>query len=209
MQNDLFGWTKTDSTVTIENAKGIDGLELYFSFISPEEENMLIKIIDEHHWMQDLKRRVQHYGYKYDYRSRSIDQSYFLGGIPDWMNFIIERLKEKEIISFDPDQAIINEYIDDQGISPHIDCEPCFGDTIISLSLLGTCVMNFQERSNTKEEDKIPLFLERKSLIVMKGGSRYIWFHGIPPRKSDKFNGNIHQRGRRISITFRKVVLGQ
>ena len=61
---------------------------------------------------------------------------------------------------------------------------------------------------DTKEEDKIPLFLERKYLIVMKGLSRYTWFHGIPPRKSDKFNGNIHKRGRRISITFRKVVLG-
>jgi alkylated DNA repair dioxygenase AlkB len=172
-----------------------------------EEEHKLIEIIDTQKWLPDLKRRVQHFGFKYDYRSRLIDKSYFLGVIPDWMNFIIVRMKEKEIIDFNPDQAIINEYIEDQGIAAHIDCEPCFGDTIISLSLSGTCVLNFQQQINSKEEKKTPLFLERRSLVVMKGKSRYEWFHGIPPRKSDNFNGTVHKRGRRISITFRKVIL--
>jgi hypothetical protein len=33
------------------------------------------------------------------------------------------------------------------------------------------------------------------------------WQHGIPARKSDLHNGRRVQRGRRVSLTFRTVVL--
>jgi alkylated DNA repair dioxygenase AlkB len=207
MDPDIFGWSRSDQEITKENAKKVEGIKLHFNFITPEEERSLIDMIDQQEWIPDLKRRVQHYGYKYDYRSRSIDRSSYIGKIPNWMDFILDRLQEQGVISFRPDQAIINEYIDDQGIAPHIDCEPCFGDTIISISLSGNCVINFQRNINDKEGNKIPLFIERRSLVIMTENSRYLWFHGIPPRKTDKFNGTVHHRRRRISITFRKVIL--
>lgn len=150
---------------------------------------------------------MQHYGYKYDYKARRIDQSFFIGEISNWMKFLCERLKVQNIIDFVPDQAIINEYIDDQGIAAHIDCEPCFGDTIISISLGGQCIMNFQREVTTKEQDKIPLLIPPRTLIIMKEESRFKWYHGIPSRKSDKFNGEVHKRQRRVSITFRKVII--
>ena len=31
--------------------------------------------MDARPWLSDLKRRVQHYGYKYDYRARAIDHT--------------------------------------------------------------------------------------------------------------------------------------
>jgi len=204
---DLFGYIKTDNEVTQENAKQISGLNVHFDFISKEEEKQLLLNIDKNEWLSDLKRRVQHFGYKYDYKARRIDKSFFIGEIPNWMNFLCDRLQEKQLISFKPDQAIINEYIDDQGIAAHIDCEPCFGDTIISISLSGGCVMNFQRDVNTKEQDKIPLLIPPRTLIVMTKESRFNWYHGIPPRKMDKFNEQVHKRQRRVSITFRKVII--
>lgn len=198
----------TDFELTILNAQKINGLKIHFDFINSDESKELLNNIDKSTWLTDLKRRVQHYGYKYDYKARRIDPSSYLGEIPTWMKFLSDRLLQQRIIDFVPDQAIINEYINDQGIAAHIDCEPCFGDTIISISLGGQCVMNFQKGLNSTELDKIPLLITPHSLIVMTGESRYNWYHGIVGRKSDKFNGQIFKRQRRVSITFRKVILG-
>lgn len=55
----------------------ISGLKYIEEYITAEQEDRLIKLIDSSPWITDLKRRVQHYGYKYDYKSRSIEQSYY------------------------------------------------------------------------------------------------------------------------------------
>ena len=204
---DLFGYSKTEKELTMENAQQLKGLNIAFEFISKEEERELLSNIDTMEWLQDLKRRVQHYGYKYDYKARLIDPSFYIGEMPTWLTFLTDRLQQQNLISFRPDQAIINEYVDDQGIAAHIDCEPCFGDTIVSISLAGQCVMNFQKEANTKEQDKVSLFIPSRTLIVMTNESRFDWYHGISPRRSDKFNGQTFKRGRRVSITFRKVLM--
>lgn len=85
-----------------------------------------------------------------------------------------------------------------QGIASHIDCIPCFSDTICSLSLSGGCVM---ELTNYKEKRFIAL--QPRSLLILKNEARYKWQHGIAARKSD----NKIMRNRRISLTFRKVIL--
>ncbi|PHS63362.1 MAG: alpha-ketoglutarate-dependent dioxygenase AlkB [Flavobacterium sp.] len=206
MQKDLFGnIEKTKTDISLEMAKEIIGLEIYPNFITPKEEIELINSIDNSSWLKDLKRRVQHYGYKYDYRARKIDNSLYIGELPNWSKEIYNKIIDKQIINFVPDQAIINEYEIGQGISSHIDCEPCFGDTIISLSLGSSCIINFERSLNSKH--KIGLFLEPRTLVVMKKESRYNWFHGIPQRKSDKFDNEITKRKRRISLTFRKVII--
>lgn len=206
MQIDLFGNTrKTNLEVTLERIKAVEGLELNSDFISEQEEKELLKQIDSNAWLKDLSRRVQHYGYKYDYRARKIDNSFFLGKLPEWLQSIALRIYDENLIDFIPDQAIINEYEPGQGIASHIDCEPCFGDVIISLSLGSACVMNFERQPNSKE--KIELLLEPRALLIMKGPSRYNWYHGISPRKNDRFNDEVIKRGRRVSVTFRKVIV--
>lgn len=59
---------------------------------------------------------------------------------------------------------------------------------------------------------KIPVWLASRSLIVLKDDARYKWLHGIAPRKTDPRNadmqdGKRQERGRRISLTFRKVII--
>lgn len=206
MQTDLFGHSKpTNRELTLDNAKRVKGLELYTDFIDHKTEKSLIKHIDNSSWLNDLSRRVQHYGFKYDYRARRIDDSFYLGKLPEWLNEVAKNIYEKGFINFIPDQAIINEYESGQGIAPHIDCEPCFGDTIISLSLGSSCIMNFEKEPHSK--NKTELFVEPRNLLIMKEESRYNWYHGIAPRKSDKFNGETTKRRRRLSITFRKVII--
>jgi hypothetical protein len=75
---------------------------------------------------------------------------------------------------------------------------------IISITLASGCVMNFTE---VKSKRHIPIYLERGSLVVMQGEARHDWKHGILPRKSDQVDGKIISRGRRISLTFRNIVL--
>ncbi len=43
-------------------------------FIDEAEERFLLGKIDDSPWLNDLKRRVQHYGYRYDYKARRVSQ---------------------------------------------------------------------------------------------------------------------------------------
>jgi alkylated DNA repair dioxygenase AlkB len=104
------------------------------------------------------------------------------------------------------DQVIVNEYEPGQGIAPHVDCVPCFADTIASLTLGSSCVMEF---TRLKTREKAALFLARRSLVVLSGEARYEWRHAIPGRKSDPHEGRVISRGRRLSLTFRNVLLEQ
>jgi len=57
----------------------IPGLKYIESYITKEEEHELLAKIDESQWLIDLKRRVQHYGYKYDYKSKKLILIIILG----------------------------------------------------------------------------------------------------------------------------------
>ncbi|WP_143515526.1 alpha-ketoglutarate-dependent dioxygenase AlkB, partial [Pseudooctadecabacter jejudonensis] len=89
-----------------------------------------------------------------------------------------------------------------QGISAHIDCQPCFGETIASLSLLSACVMRFASQISSQQTE---LHLQSTSLLVLKGDARHMWTHAIPSRKTDVFDGQQYPRSRRISLTFRTM----
>lgn len=175
----------------------IPGLTYVPDYISSESEEELLEAIDSQDWCVDLKRRTQHYGYKYDYKARSIDSSSYLGPMPYWARDLCSRLRADLIFAEIPDQVIINEYMPGQGIAPHIDCIPCFTDTICSLSLESSCIMDFSLGDMKKN-----ITLEPKSLLILQNEARYSWKHGISARKSD----HGVKRQRRISLTFRKII---
>lgn len=182
----------------------ISGLTYIPDFISAQEQDSLLAHIDQQYWLTDLKRRVQHYGYKYDYKARAMGNDAYLGQLPDWLLSVSKKLHDDDIFSSVPDQVIINEYLPGQGISAHIDCVPCFADTIASLSLGSPCIMDF---SNPKTGEKNSIVLEERSLIVLSGPARYEWQHAIPARKSDVIDSIKTERTRRVSLTFRNVIL--
>jgi alkylated DNA repair dioxygenase AlkB len=182
----------------------VTGLTVVSSFVTAKEENVLLAQIDAQLWLTDLSRRVQHYGYRYDYRRHQVDLGDFIGGLPTWTHFLIDRLCTTGLASDAFDQLIINEYLPGQGISPHVDCMPCFGPTILSLSLGSACVMTFDPVSGG-ETIAVPLY--PRDLLVMTGPARTAWRHGIPARKSDVIDGVRHERSRRVSLTLRTVIV--
>ncbi len=181
----------------------IPGLTYIQPYIPHEDQGEFIKQIDAEPWLTELRRRVQHYGYKYDYRARVIDESMRLGELPAWGKSLAKRLHQDRFFDTLPDQLIVNEYEPGHGIAPHVDCVPCFGKAIASVSLGSSCLMEFHHLDSDNVER---LWLEPGSLLIMQGAARYDWKHGIPARKTDTLKGHKIRRSRRLSITFRCVV---
>ena len=123
----------------------------------------------------------------------------YLGRLPDWADDLAQRLFESGLVPQLPDQVIVNEYIENQGIGPHTDAAS-FADGIATISLLESWDMVFREKSTKR---KVGQALERRSVAVVTGDARYRWTHEIPSRKTEPGRGT---RGRRISLTFRKVI---
>ena len=188
-----------------EATTSIDGLRYVENYITEYQHDWLLTEIDKHEWLTDLKRRVQHYGFKYDYKARKVNYDMRIGELPEWLKRLSQKLHKDEHMPEVADQVIINEYEPGEGISSHIDCEPCFKDTIVSLSLGSDCVMNFTNKFDKTK--KIPVWLEPRSLVVLSGEARDKWLHGIPARKSDVWDGQKRERQRRVSLTFRKVII--
>lgn len=184
-----------------ENALDVQGLTYVSDFLGRDEEISLLAEVDAQPWLSDLKRRVQHYGYKYDYKSRKVDPSMYVGPLPEFALGIGRKLMADGLVQMLPDQMIVNEYMPGQGIAAHVDCEPCFADRIVTVSLGWAYEMDFIHTSTSETRT---LLLERGSALVLTGPARYDWMHHIRARRSDR---GISRR-RRVSLTFRNVIVG-
>jgi alkylated DNA repair dioxygenase AlkB len=181
----------------------ITGLKYIRGYVDDPAEAQLLEAIDSEPWLTDLKRRVQHYGYRYDYKAHKVDSSMYLGELPLWAKPLADHLTTDGHMAI-PEQLIVNEYEPGQGISAHIDCISCFGPVICSLSLGSSCVL----RLSAVDGGEHSLLLEWCSLLVLAGQSRSDWRHAIPGRKSDRYLDRVIPRKRRVSLTFRTVIVG-
>jgi len=184
----------------IDDFDGIRGLTYFPGLLDAKTQQSVLAKIDASPWRDDLKRRVQHYGYRYDYKSRNVDRSMLIGKLPEYAIEIALRMIDLDLITEIPDQMIVNEYQPGQGISAHVDCEPCFKDPIVTISLGSVYEMDFIAVGTGEVRS---VLLELGSAVVMTGESRYDWMHRIKARKSDRGV----PRGRRVSLTFRNVIL--
>lgn len=179
---------------------GIPGLVYRTSWITEDTERALLAFLDSQHWDTTLKRRTQHYGYLYDYKARTVTDEAYLGPLPVEFEYFADKLCPL----FDgvvPDQVIANEYRSGQGIAPHVDCTPCFGPIVASLTMGGGCMMDF-----TAKGLSYSCYLEPRSLVILSGISRTHWYHGIKAVTEDTVNGVVIPRERRVSLTFRTVI---
>lgn len=184
-----------------DDSPPIPGLICVPGFLS--EPHSLLDTIDRMPWLNDLSRRVQHYGWRYDYKARSVHRDAFLGPLPGFLQDVAADLFSAGLMECVPDQAIVNEYLPGQGIAAHIDCEPCFGPEIASISLGDEYPMRFTHTVTGEAHD---VWLPVGSACVMRGPARYEWKHEIVKRKSDQFGGARKQRKRRVSVTFRTAI---
>jgi alkylated DNA repair dioxygenase AlkB len=184
----------------------IPGLTYIPNYISIDEQNQLLNAIDQQVWsLESLesRRRIQQHGYKYEYQNGILVACNYLGDLPEWADSIARRLYRDRITTKVLDQVTVNEYEPGQGLRGHVDCMTCFGDTIITLSLGSSYVMNLMHLETGEMRE---VLLSRGSLLVLKQEARYGWLHSVLPRYKDIYQGREVVRSRRISLTFREAL---
>ena len=183
---------------------GVPGLSLVSGWLGADERQVLLEAVDAGEWSNDLRRRVQQFGWRYDHRRRTVDRESFLGPLPGHLAPLAVRLADEGWAERAYDQIIVNEYLPGQGIAAHTDCVPCFGPSVASVSLTGACEMVFDLPGS---DERVPVWLEPGALLVMRGPGRDSWRHRIAARNSDVRDGEAVPRSRRVSLTFRTVHL--
>lgn len=171
------------------------GLIYQPDFITIEEENSLLQFIQDLDFDQVImhdkvaRRTVKHYGYKYLFSSGRAKEG---EPIPDSLLWLRDRsAKFAHIPQAELEEMLITKYPEKATIGWHRDA-PMFGSKIIGISLLSSCRMCFQNKSNERkvfEQELLP-----RSIYVLSGPARFIWQHSIPAVKDLRY-----------SITFRTV----
>ena len=186
-----------------------EGLYYIDKLINSKMEANLIEFLDSGSKWKTLtdsskSRKVQHYGYLYDYKAGKIKEK--TEQIPKEFDFLINILKDNcEMVGilskdYEFNQVIVNNYEAGQGISAHIDTKE-YGGIIGCYTIGSGATMKFSK----DDYNDYNLYVKRNSLYIMSGESRYKWKHEMSSRKSDVVDGDRIKRDRRISITFRFV----
>jgi alkylated DNA repair dioxygenase AlkB len=174
------------------------GLQYIPEYLDPETHDRLLAAVDSHPWQMSVDHSVQVYGYHYDHAKRA---AYRIGELPPWANDLAVRLWHDGLLTRIPDQMVANAYQPGSGIFAHVD-QAVFGDTIASVSLGTTCVMQFTHKESARTEE---LLLEPRSVLILSGEARWAWEHQIPARTVDTWQNQQRSRSRRVSLTFRAM----
>jgi len=138
----------------------VPGLYLIEEVISSEEEASLIALCDSNEkgrtlWRNNISRRVQHFGYEFNYQTLLLDKPRDIRPVPeDIVAVLVERVPPH--VPLDGSrvtQCTVNEYYPGQGIASHVDTESCFGETIHILSLGGGVVMTM---ARVEPQENVP-----------------------------------------------------
>lgn len=185
-------------------APAVPGLRYVPAFLTPAEQEDAVRRIDANDgaWLTSLSRRVQHYGWRYDYAARAVTSDMRIGPLPGWLEALAQRLYEAGGFERVPEQVIINEYEPGQGIAMHAD-HPGFGDAVAMVSLGDDWAMEFSRVGRAGDDPMTAsMTLERGSALVLTGEARREWRHGIAKRRKERDG---RERKRRLSLTFRTV----
>lgn len=185
-----------------------DGVRLVLEACSADEESEVLALVDATGWDSSLSRRVQHYVHRFAYSSKTCVP--VAEPPPPVFTRIAERVRppcwgadggrDGEL------QCTVNEYLPGQGISPHIDAHGAFGDGLVAVTLGAGCAIRLQR--NRWHEAGAPihtLWLPPRSALFLSGAARYVYTHGIVSRKGDLVDDQWCLRGRRVSLTFRRL----
>lgn len=191
--------------INVTNVTKVKGL-FYIEDIK-EDTTHIISKLDTFSWQplsaSKISRVVQHYGFKYNYHTYKINER--CNALPECLtvlkNMLTDTCLQLGLIdaNYEFNQCIVNNYYAGQGISPHIDV-PTYGEVIGCFTIGSGATMKF-----THGSEEVDLYVNRDSLYIMSGDSRFKWKHSMTSKKSDIVNDTKIERARRVSITFRNV----
>jgi alkylated DNA repair dioxygenase AlkB len=191
---------------------------LYYIADCIDNSTDLVTNLDKEEWFpvnpnSNVGRKVQHYGFYYDYTTKRIDNPAppmppFILELRDiLMNKCIELGLTKKYPSLKFDQCIINNYECGEGINAHTDHKD-FGSVIGCFTLNSGAILKFTRKGFEPYE----IYTKPNSLYIMSSNARRLWSHEMPHKKIDMIDNSLIPgakkvaiRGRRISVTFRQV----
>lgn len=202
----------------------IPGLHILKEFINTDEETALLNFLDAQQWRADLSRHVIHYGGTYCLmpprtatpEERKKIESTILKAqpIPNTLDFLIDRMVDQQLYfeATTPEYCIVNEYKDNQGISPHVE-NFRFKSPVCGLTLSQGDHMRFRQLERPDDGSvrsgkagQAPrtgvikdIWMPRRSLLVMTAEAREKWQHEIPRSRRGRHGPD----WRRVSLTFR------
>jgi alkylated DNA repair dioxygenase AlkB len=171
------------------------GLEYWPEFITPDDERVLIDMIQNlplqpfQFGPYEGKRKVVSFGFHYDYSERRLKGA---EPIPAWLQrqaTKIERFRGLDRGAIG--HVLCTEYETGVGIGWHRD-KPHF-DQVFGLSLGSACRFRFRRKSG-EQWIRFTLDAKPRSLYLLTSDARHLWEHSIPDVEQPRY-----------SITFRTM----
>lgn len=213
---------KSNQAFTVKETP-VPGLTLIQDFIKPAEEENILGFLNDSAlctWRTDLSRRTMHFGGTYCLMPSKSDmptngklEILRAPPMPAELEWLIQRMVDTHVFPDRqrPQYCIVNEYTDALGISAHTENFQ-FGEPVVGLSLLSTCPIRFHELTEPfdgsvrsgkagkaeKTGRKVDFDMPGRSLLVMRGESRWKWQHEITRSAKGRGVG-----WKRVSLTFR------
>jgi alkylated DNA repair dioxygenase AlkB len=183
---------------------------LYPDVFSQEEEKILIDKINK----DDKKNECPQvhpafeYGWKFLPIAKKKDSEY-LGEMPEWLQKVwsvvteLENMPEEITKLKKPDHALLNIYEPGDGCTSHVDDVQFWKNWVVGVSFNSGTNMNFIDKNNfTKTRT---YWIPPRSVYLLEKQARYDWNHSIGFDTADMCHGEIIERSKRYSITFRSI----
>ncbi len=154
----------------------ISGLKVIRNYITSDDENNILSAIN------------QSSGYRHQGSYRNMIRLWVKAVHLPMMKSLCQRLLDDEGLTLKSHQSVlVNEYLPNQGIAPHIDA-PEAGEKVAILGLMSSADLVFK-RPNYND---VTITINPCDLVVLEGEVRHLWTHEI-----------VKHQQRRYSIVFR------
>ncbi|XP_053694724.1 alpha-ketoglutarate-dependent dioxygenase alkB homolog 4 [Sabethes cyaneus] len=148
-----------------ETGEEYSGIYVELDFLSIEEENRLMKGIDEMHWdISQSGRRKQNFGPKTNFKKTKIKVGNFTG-FPKFSEFVQLKFDEVPLMKgFQTIEQCSLEYTPERGasIDPHIDDCWIWGERVVTVNLLSDSVLTLSRFHRSEESTRYNLHLVDK-----------------------------------------------
>ena len=176
-----------------------DGLYLIKDFIDRGMETKLLNWARRQQYEKVGDRQISQFGYSFDH-SVGIAATPPTA-IPNMISELFPKVRDHSM-GPDPDAIMVARYQAPYDLNLHKD-RNVFGGHVSVLSIAGGCTMIFVDHKGNLH----PVYLEPRSLLIMRSSARATWKHGIPYGDTDlvQRGSGVEQvpRSPRFMVSFR------
>lgn len=169
-----------------------EGFSYQPDFITKEEENQLLALVkqtDVHVFTfqgYEAKRRVASFGFDWSFEQQQLKKG---KDIPEHFHWLMHRVADYVSLAVaDFAELLVTEYPAGSVINWHRDAPPFELIAGISLQTDGTFKLRPYDKAKQNRRSTITLPIQKRSLYIMSGPSRWEWQHSIIPVKDIRYS---------------------